>query len=83
MDLNTVKERIKEFITKSTFIDGARIDYTTMIFKEGILDSMGLVSLIAFLEEEYKISTDDTDLVEENFETIDAIAAFIGRKSDN
>jgi len=83
MDLNTVKERIKEFITKSTFIDGARIDNTTMIFKEGILDSMGLVSLIAFLEEEYKISTDDTDLVEENFETIDAIAAFIGRKSDN
>ncbi len=41
---------------------------------------MGLMTLITFLEEEFGIATQDTDLVEENFETITAITNFVSQK---
>ena len=41
---------------------------------------MGFLLLISFIEEKYGIKTEDTELLEENFESINAIAAFIERK---
>lgn len=81
IDKNLLKQKIKEYVRNSTFNDSSRINDDTMIFKEGILDSMGLVTLISFLEEEFNIQAEDSDLVEENFETINAIAEFISRKN--
>jgi acyl carrier protein len=41
---------------------------------------MGFVLLITFLEEEFGVKTVDADLIEENFESINAITDFIVRK---
>jgi len=42
---------------------------------------MGFIMLITFLEEEFGIKTVDSDLIEENFESINAITEFIQRKA--
>jgi acyl carrier protein len=36
--------------------------------------------LIDFLEQNFNIKTNDSDLIEENFESIDAIINFVNRK---
>jgi len=77
----SVKEEIKEYIIQETFASNGQIQDNTLIFKEGYFDSMGFVKLITFLEEKFSIKTVDTDLMEENFESINAIADFISRKS--
>jgi len=38
---------------------------------------MGFLLLIDFIEEKYKIKTADQDLIEENFESIEAITNYI------
>jgi acyl carrier protein len=75
-----MKERIRNFIAESTFNDPEIIKDETMIFDEGIFDSMGLLGLINFLEEEFGVVTDDTELVEENFGNVERISAFVERK---
>ncbi|HQB37082.1 MAG TPA: acyl carrier protein, partial [Bacteroidales bacterium] len=60
--------------------DKEKIKDDSMIFKEGYFDSMGFIMLIAFLEEEFGIKTSDEDLIEENFESINAICDFVDRK---
>jgi acyl carrier protein len=77
-----MKEQIKAFIAKTTFTDPKDIQEDTMLFEEGIFDSMGLLNLIAFLEEKYGVKTDDTDLVEENFHSLWAIEAYVNRKKN-
>ena len=72
--------RIKGFVMESSLKNDGDIEVDTMIFKENVLDSMGLVTLISYLEEELDIITEDTDLVEENFETLNAIADYVERK---
>jgi acyl carrier protein len=48
----------------------------------GIVDSMSLLRLVAFLEEEFDIQVDDLDIVEENFRTVADIARLVERARD-
>lgn len=66
---------------ENTFKDTRSLNSETKLFVEGIFDSMGFALLIEYLEEEFDLETDDEDLVEENFESIDAIASFIVSKN--
>jgi acyl carrier protein len=75
-----MKDKLRNFIAETTFTEPEKIKDETMIFDEGIFDSMGLLGLINFLEEEFGIQTDDTELQEENFGSIERMAAFIERK---
>jgi len=75
-----MKDRIRNFIAETTFNDPAIIKDETLIFDEGIFDSMGLLALINFLESEFKVITNDTELQEENFGSVGRIAAFVEKK---
>jgi acyl carrier protein len=81
MELSTVKEKVREYILSATFADKSKIEDATLIFKEGYFDSMGFVSLLGFLEETFSTQANDADLVEENFESIDAISNFVVSKA--
>ena len=72
-----IKERIHKYIADTTFADVSIIKEETLLFEEGIFDSMGLISLITFLEDQFNIKTEDTDLIVENFESISAISNFV------
>lgn len=74
------KSKIREYILESTFDDVENINDDTLIFEKGVLDSMGLLFLIEFLKEEFGITTNDDELVVENFESINNIVAFIEKK---
>lgn len=74
------KNKIRDYILESTFDDVANITDDTLIFEKGVLDSMGLLFLIEFLKEEFGVTTNDDELVVENFESINNIVAFLESK---
>jgi acyl carrier protein len=78
--MNEIKESIKAFISKNSFSDISKIHDDSLIFREGLFDSMGLITLITFLEEQYSVQISDSDLIEENFESVNAISGFLERK---
>lgn len=79
-DISQIEQQIFEFIDKNSHADVSKVTPQTLLFQEGIFDSMGFILLIDFLEERYRIKTNDEDLIEENFESIAAITGFIQRK---
>ena len=83
IDLVNTQERIKQYIVETSHADANKIKNESLIFKEGFFDSMGFIMLITFLEEQFGIKTVDADLIEENFESINAISDFIIRKNEN
>jgi acyl carrier protein len=83
IDLVNTQERIKQYIVETSHADANKIKNESLIFKEGFFDSMGFIMLITFLEEEFGIKTIDADLIEENFESVNAISDFIIRKQEN
>ena len=75
-----IKDRIRDYILESTFDDVKNITDDTLIFEKGVLDSMGLLFLIEFLKDEFGVTTNDEELVEKNFESINNIVAFLESK---
>ena len=81
IEVVATKEKIRNYIVQTSHADANKIKDESLIFKEGFFDSMGFIMLITFLEEEFGIKTVDSDLIEENFESVNAISEFIQRKS--
>jgi acyl carrier protein len=73
-----ITERIEQFIS-TEFLEGEKIGVGSdaSLLETGIIDSIGLFRLVAFLEESFAISVQPEDLLAENFESIDAISGYI------
>lgn len=58
----------------------------TPLLETGILDSLGLLRLVVFVQEQFGIVVDDVDLVPEHFTNVEAICAYLrslaGGKTD-
>lgn len=79
-DLSQIKKTIKEFIIEASYVASDEINDETPIFEQGIMDSMGFISIIGFIEENFSVTPSDSELIEANFESIDAISNFVFRK---
>jgi acyl carrier protein len=72
-----VSDRIRTFIREEVFLDAdAQIDDDSPLL-DGILDSLALMQLVAYLEEEFDTEIDDTEVTAENFRTIADIERLI------
>ncbi len=76
------REKLFEYIKKNTVTDLSKFNSNTLLFREGIFDSMAFVLLIDYLEETFGIKPSDEDLVEDNFESVDAITRYIIQKKE-
>lgn len=74
-------ETVKNYIVQNfLFGDGSQLENNTSFLQSGIIDSTGILELINFLEETYKIKINDDELIPENLDTIDNIVRFLERK---
>ena len=77
----TTVEKIKEYVSNNAAsAANFTIENNTLLFEEGLFDSMGFMALIAFLQDEFNIQPKDDELVVENFESIDAIVNYVNSK---
>lgn len=60
-----------------------RIDPDESLINTGILDSLTLLQLIAFIEERFDVTVGDGDMIPDNFQTINCLKAFLERKKQN
>ena len=79
-DPNQLMDTIRTFIQASINIDGLRNDEN--IFESGIANSLFAVQLMTFIERTFAIEVGPDDLDIENFKSIDAMAAFVAKKTE-
>lgn len=75
-------DTIRSFIEAEMAAPGAKasLSPSDSLIEKGIVDSLGVQRLIAYLEKEFEVQIADTEIVPENFETISAVAQFINSK---
>jgi acyl carrier protein len=72
-----VRDDLRRFIADAFLIDDFGDDDSFVA--TGIVDSLGIMQVVAFLEQEYGLRVDDSDLVPENFDSLSRVAAFVER----
>ncbi len=73
---------VKEFIQTELIRDRSRADLkvTDNLIETGIIDSLGIQKLVAYLETTFAVNIADDELIPDNFQTIEAISAFLRDK---
>ena len=80
----SIQQQIHKYIVDNIlFGDGQRLESDTSFQKQGVIDSMGVLDLIAFIESTYGIHIEDDELIPENFDTLGDISRFVERKLGN
>ena len=74
-------DKVRQFI-KNNFYAASASDLTddASLLDLGIVDSTGILEVVAYLEEEFGITVDDAEMLPENLDSIQNISAFVGRK---
>ena len=82
--MSDYKELLRDYIIDNfLFGDGDKLGNETLLFEKGIIDSTGVLELLAFIEENFKIKVKDEELVQSNFSSISTIEKFIQYKNNN
>jgi len=81
--VSDVSTRIRDFITSEIMFDDSSAnlaDDTALL--GSVMDSLGLMQLIAFLEEEFEVEIDDGDVTVDNFRTVGDIERLVTAKAE-
>lgn len=78
-----IESKIREFIVKNLYYtEGTSLTDDASFLAEGVIDSMGAMELVAFVESEFKIKVEMSEVVVKNFDSIGKLANFVRRKLD-
>jgi len=79
-----LEEALKAFIEETLVREGgsAAVALDEPLIDRGVLDSMGMLNLISFLEERTGVRIPDDEVLLENFATINDIVATVDRLQD-
>ncbi|HOE14499.1 MAG TPA: acyl carrier protein [Candidatus Saccharicenans sp.] len=76
-----IKDEIKQFITeKFLFNSDDPPGDDVSLLETNIVDSVGILEIVAFLESHFKIKVEDEELTAANLDSINRIANFIEKK---
>ena len=74
--------KIRAYIARNFLYcdEGYQYPDETSFLEEGIIDSLGIIELVPFVEKEFGISVADHELLPANFDSVSKLGAFIARK---
>jgi acyl carrier protein len=77
--MNNVEEQIRTYIAKNILFSGSHYPYPddASFLEQGIIDSMNVLELVTFVEENWKFKIADQDIVPDNFDSVSKLAAFV------
>ena len=70
-------ELVKKFICEEIVQDNIDLDENDSLIETGIIDSLGIIKLISFLEKQFHLEINPNDITPENFDKIKSISELI------
>lgn len=77
-----IQSQIKQYIAKNILFSDNGFTYSddASFLEEGIVDSLGIMDLVLFIEQNFGLSVDDEDLIPDNFDSVNKLARYIQRR---
>jgi acyl carrier protein len=81
VDCSRAAEEIGAFIIDNFLFGSAahRLSVDDSFLERGIIDSTGILELVAFVEQHYQVKVEDRELVPDNLDSIGRLVAFVRR----
>jgi acyl carrier protein len=78
----TIEQDVRQFVISNFLFgeDNGSLTANESFLENGIIDSTGVLELVSFLEQTYTIKVRDEELVPDNLDSLQKVAAFVQRK---
>ena len=77
-----LKKQVRDFVTANFYVaDPASLEDRASLLDDGIVDSTGVLEVIGFIESTFGVTVEDSEMLPENLDSIERIAAFVARKT--
>jgi acyl carrier protein len=78
----TIEEQIKAFISNNLIYsnNGFPCSDEESLLDQGIIDSLGIMQLVLFVEEAFNLSVEDWEIVPMNFDSVARLAGYVRSK---
>ncbi len=78
-----IKGKVRQYISENILMTGAATDLTddASLLQRSILDSTGVLELVTFLEDSFNIKVADEEMLPENLDSLNKIAAYVQQKT--
>lgn len=75
-----IKTRLRAFVQENFLyaMPNFELGDDDLLMEKGVVDSMGVAEMIAFVESEFGVYISDNEITEANFGSLSAIARFVG-----
>jgi acyl carrier protein len=77
-----IKEKLKDYIAQNLLFsdNGFQYDDDASFLEEGIVDSIGVLELVAFVDESFGVEVEDYEVTPDNFDSINKLTVYIQGK---
>jgi acyl carrier protein len=81
MHTTDIELEIYRFIVDNfMFGQAGGLRYDESLLQKGVIDSTGVLELVTFLQDNFKITVEDDEVIPANLETVNGIVAYVGKK---
>jgi len=80
-----ILENLEKYLLTEIEVDlsNKSLDPNEDLLEQGIIDSLGIMKLVLFLEESYGIQVDDQDITPENFQCLSSMVKYVEQQLQN
>jgi acyl carrier protein len=82
--MESIETSLRAFIAENILFssEGYPYDDETSFLDNGILDSMSVMDLVLFSEQEFGVSIADSEITPDNFDSIERLSEYIRKKKN-
>jgi acyl carrier protein len=82
MTADTIAPVLRTYIADNLLFSGGAFPYSddASFLGEGIIDSVGVMDLVLFVEQKFSIKVEDKDVTRENFDSVNSLARYIATR---
>ena len=79
----TIKDTVRNFINSNFMLSEELRGFSDSdsFLHKGIIDSMGVIELLTFVQRHYKIRVESSEVIPQNFDTLENLSRYIQAKT--
>lgn len=80
--MQSIEQKIRSFIAENILFsnDGYPYSDETSFLENGVIDSMNVMEIVAFVEEAFGVDVEDREIIPSNFDSVQNVAAYLRSK---
>jgi acyl carrier protein len=79
-DIDQIRTAIHDYVVSNFMFGTADVDDDASLIGEGVLDSMAVLEMVLFVEEQLGVAVSDSEVLPAHFDSVNALASFVVSK---